>query len=827
MTSNYSIIWAKHQLKVLVITTLILSVHSFGQAYPWTLPATVTATLEVNTLKKEIANDKLLGANIGGFTSDNERYLFKKFDPVTVRFPSGVFINWYDWTVDGNRIYDDYVPKTYQGVADYTYINMINSSLSVKTGFPGLTTLNNEKKVTNGKGYSMLFGYNLNYDNNKKSALRLRDSEAKGFSVDYIEMGNEQFYGNQRSNATSTPQKYVVIAKSLSDTLHKIKPGIQMSVPLSWRTTSGDYNAILTADQSYFDAVSIHKYVGSDPDVPATFTYADVLGGRILLESDVNYARKLANTKPVWLTEWGVSAGSDFQAAAGLGMADCYLFLYENQKIYGRADWYCINGLLNSFVTFVGTSRTIKFPLEKTGYGSIHQILRSVFEGSTLLDGTMTTTKVSTSKGSTNAVSARVVEKDGKKIAVAINLTNKPVVFTLKLDGIEFNKPFRHEALAFNTLDQNHEIGIDVNPLSLVKEGNGTITLPPLSVNRIALDVEIIAVENSIKFTAPASGAILQQGTDLIVNAQAGSSVTKVDLYLNDILVRTITGGPYQWGVDKIADVALTNCLPGYYALKLVATNNTAQTTQAEMIIECIDKFAQTPFNGIAIAIPGVIEAEDYDKGGEGISLKDNTTAPNGTLYRPDNVDIGTTPDGGFCIANVYTGEWREYTVDVLEDGLYDFDFVYSSKITTGTIGAEFFDENKTLFTNYSLPQTSTANWTTYDTKSKTGVALSVGQHILRINMVARGYNLDRIIVKKNTLSTTQFQNPASTDLKVYPNPSEIGKFQLSKSGDWKVFNFLGEKILEGHENQVDLSRFSKGIYILKLDSEVKKLIYK
>lgn len=821
-------LWIKSHLSAIVVITIFaFSSHSFGQTYPFTLPATVTATLEVNTLKKEIANDKLLGANIGGFTSDNEKYLLKKFDPVTIRFPSGVFINWYDWKVDGNRIYDDYIAKTYKGVPDSTYYKMINSNLNAKTGFPGLTALNNEKKVSNGKGYSMLFGYNLNYDSNKKSAERLRDSEAKGFSVDYIEMGNEQFYGNQRSNATSSPQKYVAIAKSLSDTLHKIKPGIQMSVPLSWRTTSGDYNAILTADQSYFDAVSIHKYVGSDPDVPASFTYADVLGGRILLERDVNYARKLANTKPVWLTEWGVSAGSDFQAAAGLGMADCYLFLYENQKIYGRADWYCINGLLNSFVTFVGTSRTIKFPLEKTGYGSIHQILRSVFEGSTLLDGTMTTIKVSTSLGSTNAVSARVVEKDGKRTAIVVNLTNKPVVFTLKLDGVEFNKPFRHEALAFNALDQNHEIGIDVNPLSLIKEGTGTITLPPLSVNRIALDVQIVAVENRIKFITPDQGTVVQQGTDLVVSAEAGSAVTKVELYLNDILVRTITGGPYQWGLDKIADVALTNFNSGFYTLKLVATNNSPETVQVEMIIECKDKYAQTPFNGIAIAIPGTIEAEDYDKGGEGISLKDNTTTPNGTSYRPDNVDVGTTPDGGFCVANVYSGEWREYTIAVSEDGLYDFDFVYSSKITTGVIGAELFDENKMLFNDLALPQTSTANWTTYQTKTKTGIQLSKGQHILRINMVARGYNLDKIVVNKNNLAIAQFSDEANNELIIYPNPSEVGIFKLSKSGNWKVYNFLGEMILEGNENQVDLTRLSKGMYLLKLGSEVKKLIYK
>ncbi len=500
---------------ILALGLLATSVSAIAQTYPFTLPATVTATLDVNTQKKEVANDKLLGANIGGFTSTDEQTLVKKFDPVTIRFPSGVFINWYDWTIDSYRIYDDYVPKNYKGEPDSSMIKLVYNSRFSKAGFPGLTALNNQKKAINGKGYSMLFGYNLNYDDNKKSAARLRDSEQKGFSVDYVEMGNEQFYGNQRSNATSTPQKYVVIAKSLSDTLHKIKPSIQMSVPLSWRTTSGNYNDILTADQSYFDAVSIHKYVGSDPDVPASFTYGDVLGGRTLLESDVNYARKLAPTKPVWLTEWGVSAGSDFQAAAGLGMADCYLFLYENQKIYGRADWYCVNGLLNSFISFVGTSRNIKYPLERTGYGAVHKILRSVFENSTLLDGTMTTTKFTNAKGTSNVVNARVVEKDGKKLVFAVNLANKPVVFTIKFDGTPMTQTFKHEALVFNTLSDDYVIPFDDDPLKLIKEGSGAITLPALSVNKItlndvttAINVKPIYLKELIVYPNPSDNGI-------------------------------------------------------------------------------------------------------------------------------------------------------------------------------------------------------------------------------------------------------------------------------------------------------------------------------
>ncbi len=82
------------------------------------------------------------------------------------------------------------------------------------------------------------------------------------------------------------------------------------------------------------------------------------------------------------------------------------------------------------------------------------------------------------------------------------------------------------------------------------------------------------------------------------------------------------------------------------------------------------------------------------------------------------------------------------------------------------------------------------------------------------------------VTIINDVLSTTEFEKSAHNDLIVYPNPSETGIFKLSKSGHWKVYNLLGEMILEGTENQVDLSKFSRGNYFVKINSETRKLIY-
>lgn len=57
-------------------------------------------------------------------------------------------------------------------------------------------------------------------------------------------------------------------------------------------------------------------------------------------------------------------------------------------------------------------------------------------------------------------------------------------------------------------------------------------------------------------------------------------------------------------------------------------------------------------------AVPGIIEAENFDKGGEESTFHDkDATDQGGTSYRTDNegLDIITTPDGGYAVGNHHT----------------------------------------------------------------------------------------------------------------------------------------------------------------------------
>jgi uncharacterized repeat protein (TIGR03803 family) len=75
---------------------------------------------------------------------------------------------------------------------------------------------------------------------------------------------------------------------------------------------------------------------------------------------------------------------------------------------------------------------------------------------------------------------------------------------------------------------------------------------------------------------------------------------------------------------------------------------------------------AHTPW-----AVPGRIEAEDYDLGGPGIAYVDHSPGNEGGAYRSDDVDIKASRAGGFAVGWFAAGEWLAYTVDVKIDGIY------------------------------------------------------------------------------------------------------------------------------------------------------------
>lgn len=838
----------KHKHKslqlVCILIMLLFGISNMisAQNYPFVLPDTIHATLNVQTNVQEAFKNPILGYNIFGFRSATEKALINTFNPTTIRFPHGLFANWYDWRTDKTRVFGTetfyYIHRGSElkevTIGELGPINTMDR-LNMYVGIDGLEQLNNERKAANqGQGYDVVWTLNMSADgpdftNGSPETVAFYESLIeRGFDVKVVEMGNECFYPNQRSSIIPNATEYIARAKSMYTALKAKDPNIQLSIPLLRRGSfvNPTWNADLTKDMDYFDAITVHTYIGSDPDDAANSdeAYSTALTARKSLESSTNdFVRIYSGDKPIWLTEWGVKSGGP-NAASVLGMADCYLFMAENQDIYHRANWFSVNGKLNSFLVWDGNN--IKYPLKKTGYGSTHEILKAIFENSTLLESIVTTTNL---VPGVKAVNARAVTKDGITTVFAINLSDKPAVFNLNIDGSPISQTFLHETMAYDHVGHQIVLGIDENPLSRVNDGQGDIVLPPLSLNKITLKAP---VEYAVKFESPLNGAVMDMGTNLIVEASAGSAVTSVSLFINEILVRSISSAPYIWGEDTIVDVALKNLEPGFYNLKLEASNADTISFADAITIEIQDTLLlQRPFAG-KIPIPGKFEAENYDLGGQGIAYHDSDTNNQGGVYRSDGVDIGTG-GSGFVIAYTAVGEWLEYTIDVEEDGLYDIEIYYSSGRPGGgaKIGLSLPEENLVLITSFDLPVT--ANWATYQKINIGTVSLTKGVQILRITMVDRGFNLDWVEIKKYIELPNSVDRINHLQIKVYPNPS-TGRFNIdmAQSAIYSVYNLSGVKLIEGKANgnfEINLSGFATGVYLLKMRNHegiaVKRLL--
>lgn len=227
------------------------------------------------------------------------------------------------------------------------------------------------------------------------------------------------------------------------------------------------------------------------------------------------------------------------------------------------------------------------------------------------------------------------------------------------------------------------------------------------------------------------------------------------------------------------------------------------------------------PYLGVATAIPGVLQMENYDKGGASISYSDtdleNKGSDESSFRVEDGVDIGTG-NGSMILGWTAVGEWLEYTVNVSEAGKYNMNITYSSNNGGGELGMDI--DGSELFSGISVP--STGGWNTYDEFVEM-VTLPEGEHVLRINIEKNGFNLDKMEFVKAPV-TGVFSDGLS-QIQVFPNPSQTGLFQLSQVSSWEVFTLQGVLVTSGQSDVIKLTGESKRVYLLKVNNHISKLV--
>ena len=236
--------------------------------------------------------------------------------------------------------------------------------------------------------------------------------------------------------------------------------------------------------------------------------------------------------------------------------------------------------------------------------------------------------------------------------------------------------------------------------------------------------------------------------------------------------------------------------------------------------------------------IPGIIQAENYDLGGEGVAYHDATATDDGSGFRTnDGVDLEATTDAGagYNLGWTAAGEWINYTVTVATARNYTFGF-RSAGTTAGSV--KLIVDGTTSTSAVALPNTGAyQTWTT--TTAPASIALSAGTHTITLNIAAGGFNLNYIEFKTATTTGIEELNLSQT-LSVYPNPAadEINiAGQLNGNVEISLIDQTGRVVLTQHaasvagniSEKVNVAGFTSGLYLLKVagnnDSKIIKII--
>jgi len=169
------------------------------------------------------------------------------------------------------------------------------------------------------------------------------------------------------------------------------------------------------------------------------------------------------------------------------------------------------------------------------------------------------------------------------------------------------------------------------------------------------------------------------------------------------------------------------------------------------------------PFTGTPIAINGtpggvtVIEAENFDKGGEGIAYHDphscstvtTCSCPPGA-YRPDGVNVCTTGAVTY-VSYDDAGLWVEYTIQVASVGGYTVELLVAFNDTACCAAAAYHVEldGAVITKSIALGPALTGGWQTYDWRGKSElIGMQPGIHHLRIVVDHGWFNFDSIRVR-------------------------------------------------------------------------------
>lgn len=162
------------------------------------------------------------------------------------------------------------------------------------------------------------------------------------------------------------------------------------------------------------------------------------------------------------------------------------------------------------------------------------------------------------------------------------------------------------------------------------------------------------------------------------------------------------------------------------------------------------------PSESEASSIPGIIQAEDYDQGGEGIAYHDSDAVNHGGAYRSDGVDVKPSSDGvnSYAVGYIASGEWLKYTVNVESAGTYSIDARVASQFSSRQFHIEFNGVDKTGRLTVPMTGPWDTKWATITSPS---FYLPAGTQTMRVYMDSGEFDLEHFTISAAAVAPSKY----------------------------------------------------------------------
>ena len=493
---------------------------------------------------------------------------------------------------------------------------------------------------------------------------------------------------------------------------------------------AGDISAMSQVhDQTNKNIYFTEQYTGAGGDFSGDFGYHMK---NVIIGSVNNWAKTAI--------EWNLAADSNLGPRTLGGCTSCLpAVTINNSTSYTKNVSYYIIGQISKFAK-VGALRLSSNSTNSTIYsagfkntdGSVALLVYNsgavasvkIVQGSKAFTYSIPAASAITfdwSNGPAVAVNAVSVSPTG--LNVSVNGTGQLNATVAPSNASNTNVTWSSNNTAVATVNTNGLVsGIAAGSAVITvktTDGNKTVTAN-VTVTSVAVTGVSVSAGNSFFITQT------QQLTDTV--APANASNKSVSWTSSNSNVATVNNSGLVTAVN-----------PGTTTITVKTTDSnwTASTT--------VTVNGQQAYTGTPINLPGIVEAENFDKGGQNISYYDTDASNNGGQYRTtEAVDIAQiSGTNGYTVGWTADGEWLEYTVNVTA-GSYSI-IASAASPNSGKQLMVKLDGN--ILTTINIPNTS--SYGTFQNVTIPNVNFSGGNNkILRFEIVGGEFNLDKVEIK-------------------------------------------------------------------------------